>query len=73
MVDKGIPRQDYEIRNEGGENIGRVTSGSLSPGLNIGIGLGYVTKEYSKPDTVIYIAIRNKVLKAVVKKLPLIP
>ena len=73
MVDKGIPRQDYEIRNEGGETIGRVTSGSLSPGLNIGIGLGYVTKEYSKPDTAIYIAIRNKVLKAVVKKLPLIP
>ena len=73
MVDKGIPRQDYEIRNEDGETIGRVTSGSLSPVLNTGIGLGYVTKEHSKPDTAIYIAVRNKVLKAVVKKLPLIP
>ncbi len=72
MEDKGIPRQGYDIKNEAGETIGRVTSGTLSPLLNIGIGLGYVSKAYSKPETTIYIAVRNKVLQAVVKKLPLI-
>ncbi|MDN5216599.1 glycine cleavage system aminomethyltransferase GcvT [Fulvivirgaceae bacterium BMA12] len=72
MEDKGIPRQGYDIRNEAGETIGQVTSGTLSPLLNIGIGLGYVSKVYSKSETTIYIAVRNKILKAVVKKLPLI-
>ena len=72
MTEKGIPRQGYEIKNEAGETIGKVTSGSISPVLSIGIGLGYVAKEYSKPETEIYVAIRNKLLKAAVKKLPLI-
>ena len=72
MTDKGIPRQDYEIRNEDGQTIGKVTSGSLSPVLNQGVGLGYVTKAYSKPGTNIFIVIRNKQLEASVKKLPLI-
>ncbi|MEQ8425017.1 MAG: glycine cleavage system aminomethyltransferase GcvT, partial [Cyclobacteriaceae bacterium] len=43
MVDKGIPRHDYEIKSAGGEVIGKVTSGTMSPMLGIGIGLGYVT------------------------------
>ena len=72
MIDKGIPRQGYEVSNEAGETIGKVTSGSISPVLNLGIGLGYVAREYSKPGTEIYIAVRNKVLKAMVQKLPLI-
>ena len=72
MTDKGIPRQGYEIRNEDGQTIGKVTSGSLSPVLNHGVGLGYVTKDYSKPETKIFIVIRNKELEASVKKLPLI-
>lgn len=72
MEDRGIPRHDYEIENEAGEIIGRVTSGSQSPVLSTGIGLGYVQKEYATPDTIIYIAVRKRKLKAKVKKLPLI-
>ena len=69
MEDKGIPRQGYGIKNEAGETIGQVTSGTLSPLLNIGIGLGYVIKAYSKPETAIYIGVRNKVLKSVGKEI----
>lgn len=67
---RGIPRQGYEIKNEDGEIIGRVTSGTQSPSLGKGIGLGYVTTAYAKPDTKIYIQIRNNLLPAQVVKLP---
>jgi len=70
MVDRGIPRHDYEIVNTSGENIGRVTSGTMAPSLNEGIGLGYVTKDLSAPGSEIYISVRNKQLKAEVVKLP---
>ncbi len=72
MIDKGIPRHDYEIKNSNGEVIGRVTSGTISPLLGIGIGLGYVSSEFSNPDTELFIAVRNKDLKAVVSKLPFV-
>lgn len=72
MEDRGIPRHDYEVENEDGEVIGRVTSGSQSPVLSTGIGLGYVSKEYASPETIIYIAVRKRKLKAKVTKLPLI-
>ncbi len=72
MVDKGIPRQGYEIQNEAGEVIGKVTSGTMSPTLGIGIGLGYIDKPFDKSETPIVIAIRNRVLKALVHKLPLV-
>lgn len=72
MIDKGIPRHDYEIKSTSGEVIGKVTSGSISPMLGIGIGLGYVTIDHSKPDTDIFISVRNRDLKAVVSKLPLV-
>jgi len=72
MVDRGIPRHDYELENETGEKIGIVTSGSQSPVLGIGIGMGYVGTEYAKPDTTIYVAVRKRKLKAIIKKLPLI-
>ncbi|MEM9857284.1 MAG: glycine cleavage system aminomethyltransferase GcvT [Bacteroidota bacterium] len=72
MEDLGIPRQGYEIQDVNGKSIGRVTSGTMSPTLSIGIGLGYIQKEYTAPDTEIYIAIRDKSLKAKVSKLPLI-
>jgi aminomethyltransferase len=72
MEDRGIPRHDYEIENESGQVIGRVTSGSQSPVLSTGIGLGYVSKEYATPETIIYIAVRKRKLKAKVHKLPLI-
>jgi len=72
MIDKGIPRHDYEIKNANGEVIGKVTSGTISPLLGLGIGLGYVTTENSNPGTEIFISVRNKDLKAEVSKLPFI-
>lgn len=71
MVDKGIPRQHYEIVDSEGEVIGEVTSGTMSPMMKIGIGMGYVKPEFSKPDTEIFINIRNKNIKAKVVKLPI--
>lgn len=70
MIDKGIPRQHYEIADDAGNLIGEVTSGTMSPSLKIGIGMGYVKTEFSKPETEINILIRNKPLKAKVVKLP---
>ncbi|MCD4728506.1 MAG: glycine cleavage system aminomethyltransferase GcvT [Pirellulales bacterium] len=70
MIDKGIPRQHYEICDKEGNIIGEVTSGTMSPMLKIGIGMGYVKKGFTKLDTEIYIKIRNKLLKAKIIKLP---
>ncbi|NLP59065.1 glycine cleavage system aminomethyltransferase GcvT [Lutibacter sp. B1] len=70
LIEKGIPRHGYEIVNVNGELIGEVTSGTMSPSLKKGIGLGYVTKAYSKRDTEIFIKIRNKNIPAVTVKLP---
>jgi len=72
MVDKGIPRHDYEIKDVQGAVIGKVTSGTISPVLNVGIGLGYVTTENSAVGQEILISVRNKDLKAVVAKLPFV-
>jgi aminomethyltransferase len=70
MIDKGIPRHDYLIKNAAGSTIGKVTSGTQSPGLGKAIGLGYVSIEYANIDTDIYIEVREKLLKAKVVKLP---
>ncbi|MDA7762561.1 glycine cleavage system aminomethyltransferase GcvT [Crocinitomicaceae bacterium] len=70
MIDRGIPRNDYEILDSNGIKLGHVTSGTMSPSMKIGIGLGYVQKDYSGFDSEIYIAVRNKTLKAKVVKLP---
>ncbi|WP_026998362.1 glycine cleavage system aminomethyltransferase GcvT [Eisenibacter elegans] len=72
MVDKAIPRGGYEIVDAQGTVIGRVTSGTMSPLLNIGIGMGYVPAELAKPDTTIHIRVRNKDYQAVVTKLPFV-
>lgn len=72
LEERGIPRKGYEICNEAGDVIGKVTSGTMSPSLGYGIGLGYIQKEFSKSDTAIFIAVRNKKLKATVSKLPLL-
>ena len=72
MIDRGIPRQDYEICNVSGQKIGRVTSGTQSPTLNKAIGLGYVSKDQSAEGTEIYIKIREKLIKAAVVKIPFI-
>lgn len=72
MIDKGIPRHDYLLKDSAGNTIGKVTSGTQSPMLSIGIGLGYVPKEFSTPGSEIFVDVRGKSLKAVVSKLPLI-
>lgn len=72
MADKGIPRSHYEICNEAGEKIGVVTSGSISPMLNVGIGLGYVQTAYSSLDTNIFVKIREQLQAAKVVKLPFV-
>ena len=70
MLERGIPRHDYPILNADGKEIGIVTSGTMSPSLNKGIGMGYVAKELSTPDSEIYIQVRKKQLKAKVVKMP---
>ncbi|HRP55120.1 glycine cleavage system aminomethyltransferase GcvT [Agriterribacter sp.] len=72
MIDKGIPRHDYRIRDAEGNLIGRVTSGTQSPTLGRAIGMGYVTTEFAVIDSEVYIEIRDKPLKAKVVKLPFV-
>ena len=68
--DRRVPRNGYEIVNEEGERIGKVTSGTMSPSLDLPVGMGYVPKAYAKKGTAIGIKIRSKVLKATVVKAP---
>lgn len=70
MIDRGIPRHDYEIEDAEGNKIGRVTSGTQSPSLQKAIGMGYVAKEFAKEGSEIYISIRNNKIKAKVVKFP---
>jgi len=70
MIDRGIPRKDYQIFDAESNCIGKVTSGTMSPSLKMGIGLGYVNLPSNKLDTEIFVAVRNKMLKAKVVKLP---
>lgn len=72
MVDRAIPRAHYEIVNAEGEKIGEVTSGTMSPSLGKGIGLGYVATEFSKPGSEVFVRVRNKDMRAQVVKLPFI-
>ena len=71
MIDRGIPRQHYEVVSSSGDMIGEVTSGTMSPMLKEGIGMAYLRKDYWKSDTEIFIRIRNKDLKARVVSLPI--
>jgi aminomethyltransferase len=72
MIDKGIPRHDYVLKDAAGNTIGKVTSGTISPILNVGIGLGYVSAEHSALGSFIYVDVRGKGLKAEVVKLPFV-
>lgn len=67
---KGIPRKDYIILDENENEIGVVTSGTMSPSLKKAIGLGYVKTEFSKLETPIFIQIRKKIIPAKVVKTP---
>lgn len=71
MVERGIPRQGYEILDSDGKKIGQVTSGTMSPMMKTGIGMGYVEREHSVPGKEILIHIRNKEPRAVVVSLPI--
>ena len=70
MIDRAIPRHDYEIADASGVAIGRVTSGTQSPSLKKAIGLGYVSIEYSLPGALIYIRVRGQLMKAQIVKTP---
>lgn len=70
LKERGIPRQGYPILDSDGNTIGEVTSGTMSPSLSKGIGLGYVTIENSKANSKLLIQIRKKQVEAVVVKLP---
>ena len=70
LLEKGIPRHDYEIKDASGTPIGRVTSGTQSPSLGKAIGMGYVRAAFSHIDTKIYIKVRDKLLQAKVVKFP---
>jgi len=70
LQERGIPRHDYQIVDKNGNTIGKVTSGTMAPSLGKGIGLGYVTTEFSKIDSEIYIKIRNNNVLAKVVKTP---
>ena len=72
MIDRGIPRGHYELCDSEGNQIGEVTSGTQSPTLQKGIGLGYVPTAFSKPDTEIFVKVRDRLLKAKVTKLPFV-
>ncbi|MNI29231.1 Aminomethyltransferase [compost metagenome] len=70
MIDRGIPRHDYEIADAEGNVIGRVTSGTQAPSLQKAIGMGYVAKDFAKEGTEVFINIRNTPIKAKVVKFP---
>jgi aminomethyltransferase len=72
MIDKGIPRHGYEIKDFQGATIGVVTSGTQSPSLGKAIGMGYVRTAYATIDTEIYIKVRDKLLLAKVSKIPFV-
>lgn len=72
MIDRGIPRHDYIIKNIDGNVIGKVTSGTQSPSLGKAIGMGYVEVDKAQIDTEIYIDIRNNLVKAKIVKMPFV-
>ena len=70
LNERGIPRKGYDIVNENGDKIGKVTSGTMSPSLKKGIGMGYLNSGNTKLGTKIFVQIRNKTIPATIIKLP---
>ena len=70
MVDKGIPRQGYEVCTASGNRIGVITSGTISPTHKIGVAMAYIQMEYTGISTEVYIKVREKLLKAEVIRFP---
>jgi len=71
MIDRGVPRHHYEICDIDGNKIGHVTSGTMSPMMKVGIGMGYVNVEHAKFGNEIYIKVREKLLKAKIVRMPI--
>ena len=72
MIDRGIPRHEYTLADLGGNPIGAVTSGTMSPCLKVGIGLGYVKSEFAAVGTQIAVVIRDRLIRAEVVKYPFV-
>lgn len=72
MIDRGIPRHDYELADADGNIIGKVTSGTQSPSLSLGVGMGYVKSDFAKIGTEIFVLVRNRKLKAKICKTPFV-
>jgi aminomethyltransferase len=70
MIDRGIPRHGYEIKTADGNTIGVVTSGTQSPSLDKAIGMAYIDKAFTGLDTEVFVAVRDKLIKAMVTKIP---
>lgn len=70
MIDRGIPRKDYILINADGKEIGKVTSGTMSPTLNKGIGMGYFDISEIQYGNEVFLQVRSKSLKAQIVKLP---
>ena len=72
MIERGIPRHGYELAAPDGTPMGHVTSGTMSPCLKTGVGLGYVAAQYAAPGSEIAVVIRGKLVKAEVVRLPFV-
>ena len=72
LIERGVPRGHYELTDAEGKSIGEVTSGTQSPTLGKGVGLGYVQTAFSKPGTELFVKVRDRLLKAQVVKLPFV-
>jgi aminomethyltransferase len=72
LIDRGVPRHEYELADLEGNVIGHVTSGTMSPCLKIGVGMGYVKPEFAKAGTQIAVVVRGRLLKAEVVRLPFV-
>jgi aminomethyltransferase len=72
MIDRGIPRNGYLIYDKNHKEVGKITSGTMSPSLQKGIGMGYVITELSQPGNEVWVQIRNKYLKSRIVTLPFI-
>lgn len=72
MIDRGIPRHNYIIKDAAGNNIGFVTSGTQAPSLGKAVGLGYINVDHAALDSEIFIDIRNNLVKAKVVKFPFV-
>ena len=70
IIDRGIPRNGYEVVNPDGQIIGEITSGTMSPTLGIGIGMAYIDRNFSKKGTPVNVQIRNKKIAAEVVGIP---